>query len=230
MQSVISKKSYTEALKKCILFENIPRENYDAVIAFLNGNIKHYYKDETIAHIDSTYQSVGLVLSGEVEIYLYNADYERVAVNRFSCGQLFGEYTADLGLKESPVEVIAMNECDILFMDLSILYHPEQFGEHRELAAILSANYIHNLKLKNMHLSIKVRILSQKSLRNRIYLFLCICERDEQGYITLPFSKTALAEHLAVNRSALSRELGRMQKDGVITMEGKKIKIIRTTA
>ncbi len=39
-------------------------------------------------------------------------------------------------------------------------------------------------------------------------------------------AETALAEHLGVNRSALSRELGRMKNEGLLEVEGMKMKII----
>ena len=46
---------------------------------------------------------------------------------------------------------------------------------------------------------------------------------DSEGYLHVPFTQTALAEFLGVNRSALSRELGRMQDENLIEVNDKKI-------
>ncbi|WP_322091120.1 helix-turn-helix domain-containing protein [Mediterraneibacter gnavus] len=42
----------------------------------------------------------------------------------------------------------------------------------------------------------------------------------------LYFTQTALAEFLGVNRSALSRELGRMQDENLIEVNDKKMKLL----
>ena len=70
----------------------------------------------------------------------------------------------------------------------------------------------------------KVRILSQKSQRDRILIYLGTLPKDKNDFVKIPFTKTALAEYLGVNRSALSRELGRMQNEGLLVIDGKKIK------
>ncbi len=49
---------------------------------------------------------------------------------------------------------------------------------------------------------------------------------DQNGYLHIPFTKTALSEFLGVNRSALSRELSRMQKENLLIIEGSKIKLL----
>ena len=51
-------------------------------------------------------------------------------------------------------------------------------------------------------------------------------DRFKNGYVKIPFTQTALAEHLGVNRSALSRELGRMQSEGVLEVDGRKMRIV----
>ena len=59
--------------------------------------------------------------------------------------------------------------------------------------------------------------LTEPQLRRRILLFLRD-RREEAGsdYFRLPYSRQEMAEVLGVNRSALSRELGRMQREGLL--------------
>ena len=86
---------------------------------------------------------------------------------------------------------------------------------------ILARNLIKSLAKKNLILNQKVRILSQKSLRDRIFIYLRTLPKDKDEYVKIPFTQTALAEYLGVNRSALSRELGRMQNEGLLVIDGK---------
>ncbi|WP_316611059.1 helix-turn-helix domain-containing protein [uncultured Ruminococcus sp.] len=41
----------------------------------------------------------------------------------------------------------------------------------------------------------------------------------------MPFTQTALAEYLGANRSALSRELGRMQNEKLLIVDGRRMKL-----
>ena len=71
----------------------------------------------------------------------------------------------------------------------------------------------------------KVRILSQKGLRDRILFYLDTLPKDKNGFVKIPFTRTALAEYLGVNRSALSREIGRMQNENLLIVDGSKMKL-----
>jgi len=112
--------------------------------------------------------------------------------------------------------------CIVLFIDLEMIYAA---ADNTPIRNILARNLIKSLAKKNLILNQKVRILSQKSLRDRIFIYLRTLPKDKNGYVRIPFTQTALAEYLGVNRSALSRELGRMQNEGLLVIDGKKIKI-----
>ena len=59
--------------------------------------------------------------------------------------------------------------------------------------------------------------LSQPSLRQRILLYLHDVQREAGGdTFTIPYNREELSTFLGVNRSALSRELGRMQQEGML--------------
>ena len=113
----------------------------------------------------------------------------------------------------SPVQVRAVEDCIVLFIDLKVIYHSDI---QSPLRVILTENLIKSLARKNLILNQKVRILSRKSLRERILFYLGTLPKDKNGWVKIPFNKTVLAEYLGVNRSALSRELGRMQDEEIL--------------
>ena len=59
---------------------------------------------------------------------------------------------------------------------------------------------------------------ASKSLRERLLSYLSE-QALEQGsvHFTIPFDRQQLADYLAVDRSAMSNELSKMQKDRLIT-------------
>ena len=73
---------------------------------------------------------------------------------------------------------------------------------------------------KNLNLSRKIFHTSPKTIRGRLLSYLSEqAIRSNSSCICLPFNRQQLADYLAVDRSALSAELSRMKKDGLIEFE-----------
>ena len=71
-----------------------------------------------------------------------------------------------------------------------------------------------------------MRILAQNRLRNRIKLYLQMLAAKPGGELHLDMGRGELADYLCVDRSALSRELGRMQKEGILAFQGQQVHIL----
>ena len=82
---------------------------------------------------------------------------------------------------------------------------------------LLIRNMVHLLAEKNVYLNRKMEILSQKSIREKVLAYLNEqAKRQNTMNPILPFTREELADFLCVNRSALSKELGRMQAEHLI--------------
>ena len=69
---------------------------------------------------------------------------------------------------------------------------------------------------KNVLMMQKIKILSQKTLRERLILYLLYKEqRQGKGKVHVP-GRVQLAKELECNRSALTREIGLMQEEGLL--------------
>lgn len=163
-----------------------------------------------------------LLLKGRIESSFQNESFDQITMHRFGGGYLFGEALVINDTKISPVQVRAVENCTILFINLKAIYLSR---ETSPLSLKLAENLIKSLAKKNLILNLKVRILSQKGLRDKIMIYLSTLPKDKEGFITVPFTQTALAEYLGVNRSALSREFGRMQDDGILVIDKNKMKV-----
>ena len=66
----------------------------------------------------------------------------------------------------------------------------------------------------------KIEITSKKTLREKILCYLNI-ESQKQGTKTFqsPLGRVEMAEYLCADRSALTRELNNMRKEGIIQFE-----------
>ena len=220
---MITNREYLYSIRKCYLFDNIPDEQLADAIKLMNGRIKKIEKDDFIVQLGGELPSAGLLLKGRIESSFQNENFDQITMHSFGGGYLFGEALVINNAKNSPVQVRAVEDCIVLFIDLKVIYHSDI---QSPLRVILTENLIKSLARKNLILNQKVRILSRKSLRERILFYLGTLPKDKNGWVKIPFNKTVLAEYLGVNRSALSRELGRMQDEEILISEGRKMKTL----
>lgn len=219
---MITNQDYIYSIRKCYLFDGIEDAQLADAIKLLNGRIKKVIKDDYIVRLGGTMQFAGLLLKGRIESSFQNENFDQITMHTFTGGYLFGEGLVINHAKNSPVQVRAVEDCIVLFIDLEMIYATE---DNSPIRNILAKNLIKSLAKKNLILNQKVRILSQKSLRDRILIYLKTLQKDKDGYVKIPFNQTALAEYLGVNRSALSRELGRMQNEELLIVDGSKMKL-----
>lgn len=220
---MITNQDYLYSIRKCYLFDGINDEQLPEAIKLLNGRIKKVEKDDFIVQLGGVLQNAGLLLKGKIESSFQNENYDQITMHTFTGGYLFGEALVINDAKNSPVQVRAVEDCIVLFIDLKVIYHSDI---QSPLRVILTENLIKSLARKNLILNQKVRILSRKSLRERILFYLGTLPKDKNGWVKIPFNKTVLAEYLGVNRSALSRELGRMQDEEILISDGRKMKTL----
>lgn len=220
---MLTNQDYIYSIRKCYLFDGIEDEQLIDAIKLLNGRIKKVAKDDYVVQLGGTIQYAGLLLKGKIESSFQNENFDQITMHTFTGGYLFGEGLVINHAKNSPVQVRAVEDSVVLFIDLEMIYAA---ADNSPIRNILAGNLIKSLAKKNLILNQKVRILSQKSLRDRIFIYLRTLPKDKDGYVRIPFTQTALAEYLGVNRSALSRELGRMQNEGLLVIDGKRIKMI----
>ena len=200
---VITNQEYLYSIRKCYLFDGIKDEQLTEAIKLLNGRIRKVEKDDFIVQLGGVLRNAGLLLKGKIESSFQNENYDQITMHTFGGGYLFGEAIVINSAKNSPVQVRAVEDSIVLFIDLSAIYQSEIAST---LRMILAENLIKSLARKNLILNQKVRILSQKSLRDRILIYLGTLPKDKNSFVKIPFTQTALAEYLGVNRSALSRD------------------------
>ena len=175
---MITNREYLYSIRKCYLFDNIPDEQLADAIKLMNGRIKKIEKDDFIVQLGGELPSAGLLLKGRIESSFQNENFDQITMHSFGGGYLFGEALVINNAKNSPVQVRAVEDCIVLFIDLKVIYHSDI---QSPLRVILTENLIKSLARKNLILNQKVRILSRKSLRERILFYLGTLPKDKNG-------------------------------------------------
>ena len=74
-----------------------------------------------------------------------------------------------------------------------------------------------------------MRVLEKKQIRDKLLEYFDIQYRKTRSRtITLPFSLKDLADYIAINRSAMFRELKSLKEENFIKIDGKRITLLYT--
>ena len=204
-----------ELLKKCPLFQKIKEKELSAMLDCLNARTLTLAKNETIFQEGSKATYVGLVLSGSVQIVQDDFYGNRSIIAVIHPPQLFAEAFACANVELMPVSVIAERPSEIMLIDckriLSICTNTCIF--HQQLIN----NLLRIVASKNLLLQQKIEVMSQRTTRDKLMTYLLSqAKLKNNNEFTIPYDRQALADYLGVERSALSAEIGKLRKEGVL--------------
>ena len=200
------------------LFHGIREHEIEAMLTCLSAEERTYGKEAYIYRAGDVTGRLGVVMEGAVNIIKDDVWGNRKIIENIGGGQIFGETYACLKGEPLMVDVQASERSGILFMDVNRILTTCSSGCDFHNRLIRSLMYV--LAGKNLMLTKKMDIITLRSLRERVMVSLSQ-ESVKQGCrtVTVPFNRQQMADYLSVDRSALSAELSRMQRDGVISYE-----------
>lgn len=198
-------------LQACSLFFGISEEETDTLLGYLAAEEARFAKNEIIWHMGDRISACALVLSGCLRAESVSPDGTHTLAARHGPGALVGDVLMATPGSTSPVYVIAAADTHVLFLSYRTIMGS---GDSPALAQ-LRENLLAEIAEKYWAQRRRIGYLAEKSLRRRIALYL-LDQRKGRSAFSLGISREDLADYLCVNRSALSRELGRMQRDGLL--------------
>ena len=83
---------------------------------------------------------------------------------------------------------------------------------------------MHILAQKAYGMNQRLQVLSAGNLRQKIARVL-LQHCDESGKVSLPMNRVQLASYLSATRPSLSRELAKMNEEGLISIDKKKLSV-----
>lgn len=138
---------------------------------------------------------------------------------------MFGENYAAIEGRELIGDIVAMEKTRVLFMDLRRVM--QTCSRHCSYHNQLNLNLIHIAARKNLGLSSRMLHISYKSIRERVISYLSeqAMLQDVRAFL-IPFDRQQMADYLGVDRSALSNELSKMKRDGLIDYRKNRFKLL----
>ncbi|PWM40129.1 MAG: Crp/Fnr family transcriptional regulator [Clostridiales bacterium] len=197
------------------LFMQIEPHELRRMMGCLQAHKKTYRDQETIWEAGSAICQVGLVLRGRV--YLESDDFwgNKSIYAEIPRGSSFGEAYALSEGDPLPFNAVSRGESAILFLDIRRMANmcSRACSCHR----MMNEHLLKIIAAQTMELNRKIKHLSARTTREKLLSYLSSeAQRQRSAYISLPFNRQELADYLSVERSAMSRELGKMKAEGLI--------------
>ena len=202
-------------LAQTVLFRGSTPEQVNEMMKCFYAREKHFQKGEIILYMGDLVKDLGLVLSGGVTIERDDLLGNRSIFGHAGAGQIFAETYACVPEEPLMVNVVADEDTSILFLDIGrVLTTCRTTCTHHSM---LIQNLLLASARKNLGLSERIMHTSPKSIRGRLLSYFS-AQAARQGSVnfSIPFNRQQLADYLAVERSGLSLELGKMKKDGLL--------------
>ena len=205
----------TRQLQQSMLFRGMIELEITKALQVLEAHEKSFQKGETLLIAGTITERMGLVLEGSVTIESNDAWGNRTIISHVGQGQVFAETYALLENEPMLVDVTASEDCRVFFL---------RSGRIQSLKNSLepwTLKYITNLLTISMHknliLSGRSFHTAPKTIRGRVMAYLnSVSLQKHSREFDIPFDRQQLADYLNLERSALSKELGKMQKDKLI--------------
>lgn len=173
-----------------------------------------YEKGAVIFRTGEAVHELGIVLSGGVNIENVDLWGNKSILSNIAPGQIFAESYAISG-EAMLVDAAAAEDSEILFMDLRFLMRDENLS--KSWRRKLMDNLLQAAVRKNMVLSNRIFCTSSKTVRGRVLTYLSeMAVQSGDTTFRIPFNRQQMADYLNLDRSALSKELGKMQKEGLL--------------
>jgi len=209
---------YIPVLEKCSLFAGIDREELLGVLACLGARVTAAGKNQIIWAEGDPAVYVGIVLEGSVQIVKEDYYGNRSIMARADQAELFGESFACAKVPALPVSVVADQDSHVMLIDCRRITTTcaNSCAFHNQMIY----NLLHVVAAKNLAFSQKIDITARRTTREKLMAYLnSQAKLQNSSSFTIPFDRQGLADYLNVERSAMSAEISKLRKDGIIACE-----------
>lgn len=220
---------YKEIIVNNQLFKGLTLTYIETFLLSVDSKKNTYKKGEFIFQEGDKFDCLCILLEGNILLSQDDEYGNRNIIDKLSAGDMFAEVFSLTSEKISPVTATALSSTTILSIDTNTLLESKanDTSDEIKLKYFFTSRLLNIFANKNIYLISKIELISRRNIRDKILLFL---ENNKglsnSNIFEIPFSRKEMADYLGVDRSALSRELGRLKDDGIIDFEKNTFKLL----
>lgn len=198
-------------LKNTELFKDMEEGEIKSVLSRFHGYEKVFENKEIIYRTGDEIEEIGLILEGSANAVAYDYWGNESILGSIKGGEVFAVPYAALPGAKLQNDVVADKNCKVLFLNIK-----ELLRSGREDSVLMHNLFMISIK-RTLSLHSRMKHISDKTIRGKLISFLSDQSVAKgSATFTIPFNREQLAQYLCTDRSALSNELSKMQREGMI--------------
>ena len=205
------------------IFSDLTKLQINKLFDLLGVHFYKYKKNEDILPTIKSENIVCIVMEGEIQIKYIEYNGNEIVMENLSKNGVFG--TDISGTNNDNFEILSKTSSEILVIDYENLVNPK--NSNHTYFNIFLMNLFDITSTKFGKINKRIRILEKKQIRDKLLEFFENEYMDNPSKsIYLKVSLKELADYIAVNRSAMFRELRHLKDDKLISINGRKITLL----
>lgn len=205
------------------VFDKISEKSQEKILKTLRGYEVNISKDKKIVDYFNDDDEIGIIKEGHIQVIQNNYNGTKKVINDLKENDLIGcKFTY---LKNDEYEIVAKDNSKLIIISYSEIKNIDDVTDKNFNQFIRNLLFITNEILESR--IERIEVLTQKTIRSKLLeYFNMYSKKNGSRYIYLPFNFSDLATYLAVDRSAMTRELGYLKEEGFISVKGKRITLL----
>ena len=204
-----------EMLSRCALFDGVRLEDRVAMLGCLGAKVVEVKKNQVIFSEGDPADTVGIVLDGSVQMFREDYYGNRSIVARVGPSGIFGESFACSDVSTFPVSVVAVEDSRVMLIAGQRI--TTTCAQSCQFHNRMIFNLLKIIANNNLVLTQKIDVTSRRTTREKLLAYLTAQARATgSNSFDIPYDRQGLADYLEVERSAMSAEISKLRKDGII--------------
>ena len=196
------------------LFRDLSPEEIDRFLQATGVQVKEYEKHARIMKAFEPNKYIGVIVAGEAFVIAEDRLGNETVTHHLERGAMFGSVSAILPDVDNISAIEALTDVTVIL----VAYHELITSGTRlgRVHGIVMKNLLEAFSRKNFLMTQKLELLGQKTLRERIILYLLQREKRQQREQVRTPGRIQMAKEMECNRSALTREIAEMNEQGLL--------------
>ena len=205
-----------KTIKKLYLFKNLEENEIVALLRCFSVKFINFRQKKKIAGRLDKIDDLYIIISGSARESWYNEDGDLTTYIDYREGDIIGLEYVSGARKTFSGEIIALEDTTVIAINSFRFLNPCNNFCPRHTKVINNAfTYLakQNIKLLN-----RIKELTMSTTKEKVMCYLNNMRSTVKSTsFNIPYNRQELADYLGVERSALSKELSDLQKEGYIT-------------
>ena len=204
-------------------FEDLNQNQINKLFSLLGVHIYNFKKNQEILPTIKYENIISIILQGYAQIINIDYNGNEIVMENLAKNDIFG--TNISATNSEYTQIIAKEDTKVLVIDYNKLINPANLKYN--YFNIFFRNIFDIINTKFKEANERVKILEKKQIREKLLEYFEIeHKKSRQKNIYLPFTFKTLADYIAVDRSAMFRELKHLKDEKFIEVNDRKITLL----